>query len=314
MEIIKASLAAALMQGGGGGRIAPKPDTILANGEYLASADNLDGYSSVLVNVPSGNFDQIINSPQINGGGFAVRGIGLTNCSYAVHRCAIGRCDQEEWVYSSQAQGYAGHTAAIDSTEGSSHDMRYCYPWLRSIHHSKPFWVVLKYRGTPILAVMSRIGQRMEESDGEIYWQKSDYTHEERLPDGTMKSFPSFTTYVHDRYEFSGYNNTDQTGSMTISSSNYNRFALSVHLAGTVYTAHTVTDPNDGSETTTTASQSVNDTVPLIYSGDGNYMRAPQIWCADADAAHSAIQAILDEALEVYYSTTYPNTWKINFS
>lgn len=312
MELIKASLLSAVMQSGGGGNVAPKPDTIVANGEYLARTDNLDGYSSVLVNVPTDSFEQIINTPSINGGGFMIRNSALQSCSYTVHRCAIGRCDQEEWVY--QESTYAGHDAAIDSTEGSSHNLCYCYPWLRSVHHSKPFWVVLRYRGTPILAVMSRIGQIMQESDGEIYWQKSDNTIDIELPDGTMKSFPNLTTYVHDRYTFHSYNNTSQMGNVYIDSYNYNRMTLSVTLSGKVNTNHMVHDPNDDSETTTPESQSVNDIVPLIYTGAGNTLRAPQIWCADADLAHSALEAILGEALERYYSTTYPNTWKINFS
>lgn len=309
MELIKASLLSAVMQSGGGGNVAPKPDTIVANGAYMASTDNLDGYSSVLVDVPSGSFERITSSPQINGGGFSVNGVTLNNCNYAVHRCALGRCDQEEWVYS--ATTYQGHDAAIDT--GLPHDLRYCYPWLRSVHHSKPFWVVLKYRTTPILAVMSRIGQSMTEADGEVYWQKKDGDQYIELPDGSMKTFPVLDTYTHDKYEFLGYVNTDPTGSLTINASNYNRLALNVHLSGTVYTNHTVCSP-DGSETTTQATQSVNDTVPLIYTGDGNYMRAPQIWCADTDLAHSALEAILSEAIEALYSTTYPNTWKIHFS
>lgn len=312
MELVKAALLSAVMQSGGGGNVAPKPDTIVANGTYTASTDHLDGYSSVLVDVPSGSFERITSSPQINGGGFSVNGVTLQSCNYAVHRCALGRCDQEEWVY--QESTYAGHDAAIDSTEGSSHKLCYCYPWLRSIHHSKPFWVVLRYGTTPILAVMSRIGQIMQESDGEIYWQKSDYDRPIELPDGSMKSFPSLSTYVHDRYTFRSYNNTSQMGKVYIDSYNYNRMTLSVTLSGTVNTNHMVHDPNDDSETTTPESRSVSDIVPLIYTGDGNYMRAPQIWCADTDLAHSALEAILGEALERYYSTRYPNTWKIHFS
>ena len=312
MELIKASLLSVVMQSGGGGNVAPKPDTIVANGEYLARTDNLDGYSSVLVNVPADSFEQIINTPSINGGGFMVRNSALQSCSYTVHRCAIGRCDQEEWVYSGTNQGYAGHYAAVDTE--LPHDTGYCYPWLRSIHHSKPFWVVLKYGSTPILAVMSRIGQIMQESDGEIYWQKSDSSRYIELPDGTMKSFPNLTTYVHDRYTFQSYNNTSQMGTVNISSSAYNRITLSVTLSGTVNTNHMVHDPNDDSETTTPESRSVSDTVSLIYTGAGNYMRAPQIWCADTSSAHLAIQAILDEAIEKNYVATYPSTWKIHFS
>jgi hypothetical protein len=311
MELIKASLLSAVMQSGGGGNVAPKPDTIVANGAYLARTDNLDGYSSVLVDVPSGSFERITSSPQINGGGFSVNGVTLQSCNYAVHRCALGRCDQEEWVYSATNQGYAGHDAAVDTQP--PHDTRYCYPWLRSVHHSKPFWVVLKYRTEPILAVMSRIGQSMTEADGEVYWQKSDYSRPIELPDGSMKNFPLLDTYTHDKYEFSGYSNTDPTGSLTINTSQGNRLALSVHLTGTVYTNHTVYSP-DGSETTTRAEQNVDDTIALIATGAGNATRVPQIWCADTDLAHSALEAILSEAIEASYSTRYPNTWKIHFS
>ena len=312
MELIKASLLSAVMQSGGGGNVAPKPDTIVANGTYTASTDHLDGYSSVLVDVPSGSFERIINTPSINGGGFMIRNSALQSCYYTVHRCAIGRCDQEEWVYS--ATTYAGHDAAIDSTEGSSHNLCYCYPWLRSIHHSKPFWVVLRYGTTPILAVMSRIGQIMQESDGEIYWQKKDGDQYIELPDGTHITVPSLSTYIHDKYTFRNYNNTSQMGNVYIDSYNYNRMTLSVTLSGTVDTNHMVHDPNDDSETTTPESRSVSDIVPLIYTGGGNTLRAPQIWCADADLAHSALEAILGEALERYYSATYPSTWKIHFS
>lgn len=309
MELIKASLLSAVMQSGGGGNVAPKPDTIVANGVYTASTDHLDGYSSVLVNVPTESFEQIINTPSINGGGFMIRNSALQSCYYTVHRCAIGRCDQEEWVY---ATTYSGHDAAVDTE--LPHDTRYYYPWLRSIHHSKPFWVVLRYGTTPILAVMSRIGQIMQESDGEIYWQKKDGDQYIELPDGTHRHFPSLSTYVHDRYTFRNYNNTSQMGNVYIDSYNYNRMTLSVTLSGTVDTNHMVHDPNDDSETTTPESRSVSDIVPLIYTGDGNYMRAPQIWCADTDLVHSALEAILGEALERYYSTRYPNTWKIHFS
>lgn len=310
MELIKASLLSAVMQSGGGGNVAPKPDTIVANGAYMASTDYLDGYSSVLVDVPSGSFERIINTPSINGGGFIIRNSALQSCSYTVHRCAIGRCDQEEWVYS--ATTYAGHDAAIDTE--LPHDRRYCYPWLRSVHHSKPFWVVLRYRLEPILAVMSRIGQRMEEADGEVYWQKKDGDQSIELPDSTHITVPSLSTYIHDKYTFRNYNNTSQMGNVYIDSYNYNRMTLSVTLSGTVNTNHTVHDPNDDSETTTPESRNVSDIVPLIYTGDGNTLRAPQIWCADADLAHSALEAILGEALERYYSTTYPSTWKIHFS
>lgn len=309
MELIKASLLSAVMQSGGGGNVAPKPDTIVANGAYLARTDNLDGYSSVLVDVPSGSFERITSSPQINGGGFSVNGVTLQNCSYAVHRCALGRCDQEEWVYSDTT--YQGHDAAVDTQ--LPHDVRYYYPWLRSVHHSKPFWVVLKYRTEPILAVMSRIGQNMTEADGEVYWQKKDGDQSIELPDGTHITLPSLNTYIHDRYEFLGFSNTNPTGWMSVAASNYNRIALNVSLIGKVYTNHTVYSP-DGSETTTQAEQNVNDTIPLIFTGSGNTLRAPQIWCADTDLAHSALEAILSEAIEASYSTRYPNTWKIHFS
>lgn len=309
MELIKTSLLSAVMQSGGGGNVAPKPDTIVANGAYMASTDHLDGYSSVLVDVPSGSFERITSSPQINGGGFSVNGVTLNNCNYAVHRCALGRCDQEEWTYS--ATTYAGHDAAIDTE--LPHERRYCYPYLWSVHHSKPFWVVLKYRTEPILAVMSRIGQNMTESDGEIYFQKKDGDQSIELPDGTHITVPSLSTYIHDKYEFSGFTNTSPTGWMSVSASNYNRIALNVSLIGTVYTRHTVID-QEGSETTTTAEQNVSDTIPLIFTGSGNTLRAPQIWCADTDLAHSALEAILSEAIEASYRTTYPNTWKIHFS
>ena len=49
MDIIKASLMAAVM-GGGGANLGTK--SITANGTYQASDDSLDGYSEVTVNVP----------------------------------------------------------------------------------------------------------------------------------------------------------------------------------------------------------------------------------------------------------------------
>lgn len=49
---------------GGGGSIAPKPDTITQNGIYYASTDNLDGYSQVVVDVPTGGGIAPIDSLQ----------------------------------------------------------------------------------------------------------------------------------------------------------------------------------------------------------------------------------------------------------
>ena len=60
MELIKASLMAAVM-GGGGANLGTK--TITANGTYAASDDSLDGYSEVTVNVPSGIIAEILTFP-----------------------------------------------------------------------------------------------------------------------------------------------------------------------------------------------------------------------------------------------------------
>ena len=59
MDIIGDALA--VMIGGSAQQISPKPNTITENGTYTATTDNLDGYSSVTVNVdtafyPATNF------------------------------------------------------------------------------------------------------------------------------------------------------------------------------------------------------------------------------------------------------------------
>lgn len=48
-----------MMSGSGGSNIAPKPDPIIQNGTYLASDDDLDGYSSVEVDVDDANLGSV---------------------------------------------------------------------------------------------------------------------------------------------------------------------------------------------------------------------------------------------------------------
>ena len=52
MEIIKASLMAAITGGSGGANVAPKPDTVVRNGTYYSSTDHLAGYTQFTVAVP----------------------------------------------------------------------------------------------------------------------------------------------------------------------------------------------------------------------------------------------------------------------
>ena len=52
MEIIKASLMAAIAGGSGGANVAPKPDTVVRNGTYYSSTDHLAGYTQFTVAVP----------------------------------------------------------------------------------------------------------------------------------------------------------------------------------------------------------------------------------------------------------------------
>lgn len=52
MEIIKASLMAAITGGSGGANVAPKPDTVVRNGTYYSSTDHLAGYTQFAVDVP----------------------------------------------------------------------------------------------------------------------------------------------------------------------------------------------------------------------------------------------------------------------
>lgn len=52
MELIKASLMAAITGGSGGANVAPKPDTVVRNGTYYSSTDHLAGYTQFTVDVP----------------------------------------------------------------------------------------------------------------------------------------------------------------------------------------------------------------------------------------------------------------------
>ena len=52
MELIKASLMAAITGGSGGTNVAPKPDTVVRNGTYYSSTDHLAGYTQFTVDVP----------------------------------------------------------------------------------------------------------------------------------------------------------------------------------------------------------------------------------------------------------------------
>lgn len=61
----------------GGGNIAPKPSVITQNGTYLASTDNLDGYSSVTVDVGDTMCEKIDRFSTI-AGGYVVQGTGYT--------------------------------------------------------------------------------------------------------------------------------------------------------------------------------------------------------------------------------------------
>lgn len=58
MELIKASLMAAVGGGGSGANIAPKPQQIQRNGTFYATDDNLDGYSEVTVNIDIPTIDE----------------------------------------------------------------------------------------------------------------------------------------------------------------------------------------------------------------------------------------------------------------
>ena len=77
MDIIKASLMAAVM-GGGGANLGTK--TITANGTYAASDDSLDGYSEVTVNVLSGIIAEIENFEVV------VEGDVATKYHYRIYR------------------------------------------------------------------------------------------------------------------------------------------------------------------------------------------------------------------------------------
>lgn len=52
MELIKASLMAAITGGSSGANVAPKPDTVVRNGTYYSSTDHLAGYTQFTVDVP----------------------------------------------------------------------------------------------------------------------------------------------------------------------------------------------------------------------------------------------------------------------
>jgi hypothetical protein len=174
MELIKASLMAAITggSGGGGGNIMPTTKVITSNNTvYHASQDGYDGYSSVKAEIPTGNmFTDIIQSPIIGGGVFYTKpcnadGTGVVsdreaipNWNYKIHRVYTGV--NYDWVGHSRARGSGtgntNQTIAIDSQAAPSMNTYYYdYPWIKREVLIHPFFVVVYQGNSPLWAIRS---------------------------------------------------------------------------------------------------------------------------------------------------------------